>query len=200
MRRETCAQAAPLRRSSRRPSRKEPRHENYRNTMHWNTLHHPAGLRVFLQPGELPHRGRRDGKDRQRAGRGRDRQPGPGGAEAAQRLRHDRGRQLRERGHAVQRRFRVAVTDAGHGERRHRTAGLFLVGGGAHLHPVAAGHHGAGGRRAGAGAAGRSAGRGECGGAGDRHVAAALRASRGAIPTAGHRARSTDRSELWIRP
>ena len=135
------------------PSRKEPRHEKYRNTTHRSTLHHPARVRVFVQPEQLPHCGRGDGEDRDRAGRGRDRQRGPGDAEADQRLRHDRGRELRERGHRLQRCFRVATEGAGRGERRHRTADLFLVDGGAQLHPAAARHHGPGGRPAVAGAA-----------------------------------------------
>lgn len=182
------------------PGRKEQRHEKDRTTNDRSLVHHPAGVRVFVQPGQLSHGGRRDGENRDRSGRGRDCQRGFGGAEADQRLRHDRGRKLRERGHRLQRCFRVATEGAGRGERRHRTADLFLVDGGAPLHPAAAGRHGPGGRPAVAGAAGYGAGGGECRGADHRSSAAALRAGRGAISIAGHPARSTDRSELWIRP
>ncbi len=139
--------------NSRCPSRKEQRHEEHRNTIHRSTLHPPAGVRVFVQPEQLPHSGRRDGEDRDRPGRGRDCQRGPGDPEADQRLRHDRGRELRERGHRLQRCFRVATEGAGRGEHRHRTADLFLVDGGAQLHSAAARHHGPGGRPAVAGAA-----------------------------------------------
>ena len=135
------------------PSRKEQRHEKDRTTNDRSLVHHPAGVRVFVQPEQLSHGGRRDGENRDRSGRGGDCQRGPGGAEADQRLRHDRGRKLRERGHRLQRCFRVATEGAGRGERRHRTADLFLVDGGAQLHPAAAGRHGPGGRPAVAGAA-----------------------------------------------